>query len=188
MLHVCAQLTDLVIEFTGVSRFGRCSQNELAVLLAQEQEQSCLTQSLPVAIARAVLSTLCRGLLGRSSPKLLWPPKSLPSPLHSFKIWGSRSSTTSRLAEHLSSLLRASKSPPEPSNFTRVPRRDFVAQLPMQIAAAADAPLLFHKTGIAPRAQFSRRGASIVLCPWLDISHVTCPDTFYDCASCPIIH
>ncbi|CAE8581440.1 unnamed protein product [Polarella glacialis] len=62
-----------------------------------------------------------------------------------------------------------------------------MAQLPMQIASAADAPLLFHRTGIAPRAQLSRRGASIVLCPWLDISHLTCPDTFYDCASCPII-
>ncbi|CAE8728414.1 unnamed protein product [Polarella glacialis] len=47
----------------------------------RQQQHSCLTQSLPVAVARAVLSTLCRWLLGRSSPKLLWPPKSLPSPL-----------------------------------------------------------------------------------------------------------
>ncbi|CAE8591083.1 unnamed protein product [Polarella glacialis] len=37
MLHVCAQLKGLVMEFTGVSRFGRCPQNELAILLADRR-------------------------------------------------------------------------------------------------------------------------------------------------------
>jgi len=121
----------------------------MAVSLAQQQ-QSCLAQRLPKAIAGAALisSPFSAGCWAFHRPRgccfdavsvikllclvvcvvdiccwcgceMLCCARNAPKvTVRSFKIWGSRSSTTSRLAEHLSSSLHGTESPPEPRNIT----------------------------------------------------------------------